>query len=110
MDFVIEFTLPDEAHRMELWRLHLPPQAPLAPDVDVEVLARLYPVPGAWIRNAAIAAAFLAAAAGSRIRQRHLVSGIRREYAKAVRPFPGDPPVLGRRGAAAPGNRSEEKP
>ncbi|WP_127500897.1 ATP-binding protein [Actinoplanes solisilvae] len=92
MDFVIDFPMPDEACRRDLWALHLPPRI-RDDDVEYGVLARLYPVPGGWIRNAAIAAAFLAAAdTGARVRQAHLISSIRREYAKAARPFPGEPP------------------
>ncbi|MGH3991019.1 MAG: ATP-binding protein, partial [Pseudonocardiaceae bacterium] len=90
VDFVVEFPLPDPAGRYALWALHLP-DAVLADDVDVTALARLYPIPGGWIRNAAIAAAFLAAAAGSPIGQHHLVAAVRREYAKAALPFPGEP-------------------
>lgn len=91
MDFVVNFPLPDEAGRRELWSRHLPPTA-LAGDVDAEAMARLYPVPGAWIRNAAVASAFSAAATGGLITQRHLVAAMRREYAKASLPFPGEPP------------------
>ena len=91
MDFVVEFTLPDLDCRRELWTLHLPTDV-LAGDVDVEILARMYPIPGGWIRNAAIAAAFLAAQSDERIRQQHLVAAIRREYLKAALPFPGEPP------------------
>ena len=91
MDFVVEFPLPDEADRVRLWRLHLPSRAALGDDLNLQVLARLYPIPGGWIRNAAVAAAFLAAAEGVPIRRRHLVLAVRREYAKAVRPFPGEP-------------------
>jgi len=91
MDFVVEFPLPDIAGRQALWTLHLPADVCSA-DVDTDSLARLYPVPGGWIRNAAIAAAFLAAADGDRIGQHHLVAAMRREYAKAALPFPGEPP------------------
>ncbi|HJU00869.1 MAG TPA: ATP-binding protein, partial [Actinomycetes bacterium] len=96
MDFVVEFGLPDEPRREQLWRLHLP-EPTLADDVRVDLLARLYPVPGGWIRNAAIAAAFLAAPMGGPIRQHHLVRAMRREYAKAMRPFPGEPLPAGGR-------------
>jgi ATPase family protein associated with various cellular activities (AAA) len=91
MDFVVDFPMPDAAGRAELWALHLPP-AVRADDVDLPALARLYAVPGGWIRNAAIAAAFVAAALGERIAQRHLVGAMRREYAKACLTFPGEPP------------------
>jgi hypothetical protein len=63
----------------------------LTGDVDLDGLGRLYPIPGGWIRNASIAAAFLAAAAGDLIGQHHLVAAVRREYAKAALPFPGEP-------------------
>jgi hypothetical protein len=96
MDFVVEFGLPDQPRRDQLWRLHLP-EATLADDVRVDLLARLYPVPGGWIRNAAIAAAFLAAPAGGPIHEYHLVRAMRREYAKAMRPFPGEPVPAGGR-------------
>ncbi|HET6209774.1 MAG TPA: AAA family ATPase, partial [Jatrophihabitans sp.] len=90
MDFVVDFPLPDEPRRRELWRLHLPPGR-VAADVDLAVLARLYPIPGGWIRNAAVAAAFFAAAAGDLIAQDHLIAAVRREYLKAALPCPGDP-------------------
>jgi hypothetical protein len=91
MDFVVEFALPDLECRREMWALHLPAQM-LAGDVDFDVLARMYPVPGGWIRNAAIDAAFMAAGAAGRIGQDHLVAAMRREYLKAALPFPGEPP------------------
>jgi hypothetical protein len=91
LDFVVDFPLPDEAGRRDLWALHLPAER-LGACVDLDVLARLYPIPGGWIRNAAVAAAFIAAAAGDRIRQAHLVASVRREYEKAPLPFPGEPP------------------
>jgi SpoVK/Ycf46/Vps4 family AAA+-type ATPase len=91
MDSVVDFALPDLTRRRELWQLHLPPDR-MAEDVDIDALARLYPVAGGWIRNAAITAAFFAAPAGDRIAQHHLVAAMRREYLNAALPFPGEPP------------------
>ena len=91
MDVVAELPVPDEASRLALWRLHLP-AGRLAADVDPGALARMYPVAGGWIRNAAIAAAFRAAAAGSEVRTEHVVGALRREFAKAASPFPGELP------------------
>lgn len=91
MDFVVEFPLPDLSCRKDLWALHLPGDV-ICDDIDIDTLARLYPVPGGWIRNAAVAAAFLAAGAQDRIGQRYLVAAIRREYSKSGLPFPGEPP------------------
>jgi hypothetical protein len=94
MDFVIDFPLPDEDSRLKLWKLHLPPER-LGDGVDLAALARRYPVPGGWIRNAAIAAAFLAARDGSAIDGEHLEAAMDREYGKALRPAPDGAPEPG---------------
>jgi SpoVK/Ycf46/Vps4 family AAA+-type ATPase len=92
LDFVVEFQEPDRAQRLAMWRCHLPGGAPLADDLDLEQLAALYPIVGGWIRNAAVAAAFLAAAEGRPIAMSHFIRAVRREYDKAARAFPGWPP------------------
>ncbi len=58
---VVEFPLPNEAARARLWRMHLPPKAPIGPDIDVSVLGREINLTGGQIKNAALHAAFLAA-------------------------------------------------
>jgi hypothetical protein len=92
IEFVVPFDPPDEDDRLRLWRLHLPPGAPVAEDLPLAAFAALYEVPGALIRNAALAAGFLAAAGPGRIAVDHLVHALRREYAKAGQAFPGPPP------------------
>jgi len=91
LEFVVEFDEPGAEQREELWRCHLPANAPIAPDVRLSTLASLYPVVGAVIRNAAVAAAFRAASDGTAIGLSHFVQAVRREYQKAGRPFPGAP-------------------
>ena len=54
-------------------------------------LAMLYPISGGLIRNAAVAAAFRAAAAGSAITRELLVAAVAREYEKSGKSFPGVP-------------------
>ncbi|MBQ0957491.1 ATP-binding protein [Ideonella sp. 4Y11] len=90
-EYIVEFPEPDAAARLALWRLHLPSRAPLAADVDLAELADWYAISGAQIKNAALAAAFLAAAAGRTIHQRHFLAAIEREYDKAGRAHPGVP-------------------
>ena len=95
LDFVVDFPLPDPTARIALWKRCLPKAtlgAVLDPELDIHGLARLYPIPGGWIRNAAVAAAFAAAAAGEPITQRRVIDAVRREYLKASTPFPGEPP------------------
>jgi hypothetical protein len=96
LEFVVGFDRPDEAARLALWRTHLPPSAPLATDVDLAAVAALYELSGALIRNAAMAAAFLAAAepvpADRVVGAAHLTHAIRREHVKAGLSFPGPVP------------------
>jgi SpoVK/Ycf46/Vps4 family AAA+-type ATPase len=91
LEFIVEFDEPTQAERELLWRRHIPDGAPLAPDVRFSELAALYPVVGGLIRNAAVAAGFLARAAGAPIGQAHFVRAMQREYEKSGKPFPGAP-------------------
>lgn len=80
----IEFTLPNEPERKAIWDANLPPSAPLA-DVDTAFLAERFELSGGGIRNAAMRAAFAAAAAGTPITMMCLVQAVAREYQKAGR-------------------------
>ena len=92
-EFIVEFPEPDAATRAALWQLHLPSAAPLAADVDLMELADWYAITGAQIKNATLAAAFLAAADGSQIHQQHFLLAIEREFDKAGKAHPGFPPT-----------------
>ena len=89
LDIVVEFDEPGPDDRRRLWEAHLPDAAPVAPDVDVAGLAGIYEITGGLIRNAAVAAAFQAAAAGRSIDHDSLLDAVAREYQKAGRSFPG---------------------
>jgi hypothetical protein len=91
MEFVVDFDEPDLDERYRLWRCHIPDGMDLDTNVNLYELATLYAVAGGFIRNAAVAAAFMAAADGGRISRNHLLRAVRREYTKAGRPFPGVP-------------------
>jgi hypothetical protein len=78
--FVLEFPFPDAALRARLWRVALPPTVPQR-GVSAEALARL-PLAGGQIRTVALNAAFLAAADGGVLTPAHLLTALRREYAK----------------------------
>ena len=83
--FIVEFPFPDADSRARIWRTHFPPAAPVAEDVDVEVLARDFAVAGGTISNIVLTAAFLAAADGGVIRRDHVLRGTRREFEKIGR-------------------------
>ncbi len=91
LEAVVTFEEPGLAERLALWSCHFPPDAPLATDVNLEELSMLFPVVGGVIRNAAVAAAFLAAADGSPIAREHVILAIQREYEKQGRAFPAIP-------------------
>jgi len=80
--FHVHFPLPGERDRVRIWRGVLPRALPVDADVDLEVLGRRFQVSGGNIRNAALAAAFLAADEGAPVAMRHLVLGMRREFQK----------------------------
>jgi len=91
LEFVLDFSEPDREQRVALWKRHIPAGAPVDPELNFHELAAMYPVVGGVIRNAAVAAAFRAAANGGRLSQGHFVHAIQREYEKAGRAFPGLP-------------------
>jgi SpoVK/Ycf46/Vps4 family AAA+-type ATPase len=91
LEFVVEFDEPSVEEREALWRCHVPDDAPLATDVRFDELASLYPIVGGLIRNASVAAGFLASSADSPITRSDLVFAVRREYEKSGRAFPGAP-------------------
>jgi AAA+ superfamily predicted ATPase len=52
----IEFTFPTEEERFKIWERMFPKKAPIAPDVDIAILAT-YPLAGGNIKNAVLNAA-----------------------------------------------------
>jgi hypothetical protein len=81
--FRVHFPIPDEEQREQLWRAHLPPSLPTAGDLDLEDLARKYPLTGGSVRNCVMRAAFLAAAENAQLSQDHLMRAVRLEYRAA---------------------------
>ncbi|SRR5579884_567151 len=81
------FPFPNEASRMEIWKKHLPKEAPLAEEVDLGFLASQFKISGGNIRNIVLNAAFLAAAEGAPIGMMHLLQATRREYEKLGKPY-----------------------
>ena len=79
---VVEFPRPDEAARMRLWSLMVPPRAPRHADVDFDLLARAVNLTGGNIKNAALHAAYLAADDNRCISMAHIATAVFRELAK----------------------------
>ncbi len=85
LDFLVDFPFPDVDDRQRIWRVHFPPEAPLDPAVDLQLLAERYRLAGGNIRNAVVAAAYLAAADSGVISMAHIHHAVRREYQKMGR-------------------------
>ncbi len=81
LQVAVDFPFPDVAERLQIWRACLPPRAPLAPDVDLQALAR-HRLAGGNIRNVALGAAYLAAAQQVPIGAAHFAEATRREHQK----------------------------
>lgn len=79
---VVEFTRPNAAARQLLWRRLLPPRAPGVGDLDLELIARAVGLTGGGIRNAALHAAYLAAAQSRPIALPQIALAAWREIAK----------------------------
>jgi AAA+ superfamily predicted ATPase len=78
--FIVQFPFPDAALRTRIWQRMFPPETPLDA-LDFTRLAQLNIV-GGNIRNIALNAAFLAAAAGKGVSMDHVRDAARAEYAK----------------------------
>jgi hypothetical protein len=81
--FVVQFPFPDQPQRELIWRGIFPAATPLD-GVDYAKLARLN-MAGGGIRNIALNAAFLGAAAGGPVAMPHLLQAARSEAAKRER-------------------------
>ncbi|MEO6775735.1 MAG: AAA family ATPase [Kofleriaceae bacterium] len=80
LSFRIAFQLPEEEERARLWQAMLPTVA-ITRGIDFAELARQFEMSGGYIKNAALRAAYLAAADGEQIGMRHLLHAATSEYA-----------------------------
>lgn len=85
---MVELPAPGPGERARLWRAVLPPELPVATDVDLDGLAHRYQLTGAQIREAATDAAYRAAADGRVVTDAHLRQGALRQFEKAGRVAP----------------------
>ena len=93
--YMINIHMPSPDQRLELWKNALPAKAPLAPDVDLELLANHLEFSGSVIKSAALQAAYFAASEGEVISMAHLTRAIRMELQKLGK---SEPHILNRLG------------
>jgi SpoVK/Ycf46/Vps4 family AAA+-type ATPase len=84
--FILDFVPPGAAERLALWQRALLPSSPsgeeLLDSIDMNFLAHKMTMTGAEITAAALSAAFLARAQGTRICMHHVLHAARREMSK----------------------------
>ncbi len=82
LHFTVEMPFPTEADRRHIWDGVWPAGLPRSAELDLDLMARRFEIPGGNIRNIALAAAFLAAADGGAVTMAHLIRATQREYQK----------------------------
>ncbi|MBN2393304.1 MAG: ATP-binding protein [Anaerolineae bacterium] len=85
LQFAVDIPFPEEEYRLRIWTTLFPPDVPRETDLDFRLLAHRFKLAGGNIRNIIVAAAFLAAAAGSPVTMHHLLHATRRELQKMGR-------------------------
>jgi hypothetical protein len=85
LDVIVDFPLPDEDLRRDLWDRCLGTSLPRGSDVDLEFLACGFELAGGHIRSAAVTAAYLAAESGRPLSMTDVVGAVAREYRKLGR-------------------------
>ncbi|MGW0993287.1 ATP-binding protein [Streptomyces sp. NPDC002523] len=85
LDLVIDFPVPDPAHRRALWDRCLGPVLPRATDLDLDFCADSFELAGGNIRSVAVTAAYLAAESGKPVTMSDLIHAVQREYQKLGR-------------------------
>ena len=85
LQFIINFPFPEEEYRLRIWQVLMPPDLPLAENLDLKLLADRFKVSGGSIRNILVSAAYQAASDGGVVTMEHLMHGTRREFQKMGR-------------------------
>jgi SpoVK/Ycf46/Vps4 family AAA+-type ATPase len=81
LQFAVEFPIPDEAARKEIWIGMFPENARLGEDVDFNFLSK-FKLTGGNIKNIALLAAVLAADSSGVIGMKEILKGLKREFQK----------------------------
>jgi SpoVK/Ycf46/Vps4 family AAA+-type ATPase len=83
--FIVEFPLPDESSRLQIWQHIFPADIPRRNDIDIDFLSRKLKISGGHIKNIALNAAFLAAANSGFMDMEDIIHATKREFHKMGR-------------------------
>lgn len=79
---MVKFRFPDARTRLKLWKTLIPEEVPREEELNFEYLAETFEMSGSSIKEALTGAAYLAAAEGSALANRHLVEAVKVNFAK----------------------------
>ena len=86
MRFIVDFPVPDEKQREQIWRIIFPAATPVSKEMDYGYLSERLEITGGNIKNIALSAAFYAARESSErnsnINMRHTMLAAKRELQK----------------------------
>jgi len=82
IQFMVKFRFPDARTRLKLWKTLIPEEVPREEELNFEYLAETFEMSGSSIKEALTGAAYLAAAEGSALANRHLVEAVKVNFAK----------------------------
>ncbi len=82
IQFVVDFPLPDEAHRKLLWEKAFPEQMEFSGDIDIDFLASSFELSGSHIKSIALQAAFFAADRKEGVDMGHIIRALLWEVRK----------------------------
>lgn len=85
LQFALDFPFPKAVDRLHIWQTLFPATVPRDPDLDFELMAERFEIPGGNIRNIIVTATYLAASNGQVVTMAHLLHGTRRELQKMGR-------------------------
>ena len=80
--FMVNFSFPNPDVRLELWKKILPSNVPCEEELDFEFYAEKFELSGSSIKEILTNAAFLAAAQGENMANRHLIEAIKVNFSK----------------------------
>lgn len=80
--YMIHFQMPDAATRTLLWQKMLPKEALADEDLDLAFFAENFELSGSEIKDTMLHAAYMAAAQGTGIGNRHVMESVRLTFAK----------------------------
>lgn len=83
ISYIIRFPFPEQKQRLMLWKSVFPKEANMAGDADFYFLSERFEMSGAMIKNAAVSAAFLAAARGDAITMADILQSVKAQLTKS---------------------------